>query len=103
MNISNTLRGNPGAPYRHNPNKVPALVRRHLAKARKSNSDAQNYGGSTGGLKNIKARGGGLDVLLRRAQEKRDEQSIFDTFGLEEDMRKTSSPASLGVENFDLY
>ena len=78
-------------------------MRRHLAKARKSHSDAQNYGGSTGGLKNIKARGGGLDVLLRRAQEKRDEQSIFDTFGLEEDMRKASSPASLGVESFDLY
>ena len=104
LNISNTLRGNPGAPYRHNPKKVEPLVRKHLARARKSNSDAQSYGGSTGGRKSLQSGGSGLNVLRERATKMRTDEEIFNDSAAElgHDMRKEFSPKSSGFETFDL-
>lgn len=52
-----------------------ALVRTHLARARRMNSDAQSYGGSTGGLSSI--GGGGLQTLLTRNALVKEERETF--------------------------
>ena len=56
-------------------NKKSALVRRHLAKARKFNHDSQNYGGSTGGRKSIDG-GSGISVLNRRSAQQAEESQV---------------------------
>tara|TARA_R100001443_G_scaffold60573_1_gene70889 strand:- start:11 stop:265 length:255 start_codon:yes stop_codon:yes gene_type:complete len=57
-------------------NKKSALVRRHLARARKFNHDAQKYGGSTGGRKSIDG-GSGISVLNRRTAQQGAENQLF--------------------------
>ena len=52
-------------------------MRRHLAKARKSHSDAQNYGGSTGGRKSLTGSTG-INVMNQRASEQGAKRQIFD-------------------------
>lgn len=53
-----------------------ALVRSYLAQARRAVSDAQSYGGSTGGQKTADG-GGGLNTLLTRNAILRDERETF--------------------------
>ena len=57
-------------------NKKSDLVRKHLARARRANHHAQNYGGSTGGRKSID-RGSGINVLNRRSAEQAAESQVF--------------------------
>jgi|TARA_X000001036_G_C20395072_1_gene690265 hypothetical protein len=57
-------------------NKKSALVKRHLAKARKFNHDAQNYGGSTGGRRSLDG-GSGINVLNRRSAQQKEENQVF--------------------------
>ena len=57
-------------------NRKSALVKRHLAKARKFNHDSQNYGGSTGGRKSIDA-GSGISVLNRRSAQQGEQNQLF--------------------------
>lgn len=53
-----------------------ALVRSYLAQARRAASDAQSYGGSTGGQKSADG-GSGLNTLLNRNEILRDERETF--------------------------
>ena len=57
-------------------NRKSELVRKHLAKARRANHHAQNYGGSTGGRKSIDS-GSGISVLNRRSAEQAAESQVF--------------------------
>ena len=57
-------------------NRKSALVKRHLAKARKFNHDTHNYGGSTGGRKSIDA-GSGISVLNRRSAQQGEQNQLF--------------------------
>jgi len=57
-------------------NRKSALVKRHLAKARKFNHDSQNYGGSTGGRKSIDG-GSGISVLNRRTAQQGEQNQLF--------------------------
>ncbi len=57
-------------------NRKSALVKRHLARARKFNHDSQNYGGSTGGRKSIDA-GSGISVLNRRSAQQGEQNQLF--------------------------
>ena len=70
-------------------NKKSALVRRHLAKARKFNHDSQNYGGSTGGRKSIDG-GSGISVLNRRSAQQAEESQVF-----KEDLEKYGARRAL--------
>jgi hypothetical protein len=53
-----------------------ALVRSYLAQARRAVSDAQSYGGSTGGQKSA-GGSSGLSTLLNRNEILRDERETF--------------------------
>lgn len=53
-----------------------ALVSSYLGQARRALSDAQSYGGSTGGQKSADG-GGGLNALLTRNEILRDERETF--------------------------
>lgn len=53
-----------------------ALVRSYLARARRAVSDAQSYGGSTGGQKAMDG-GSGLGALLNRNEILKDERETF--------------------------
>tara|TARA_X000000368_G_scaffold407111_1_gene386172 strand:- start:359 stop:613 length:255 start_codon:yes stop_codon:yes gene_type:complete len=70
-------------------NKKSALVKRHLAKARKFNHDSQNYGGSTGGRKSIDG-GSGISVLNRRSAQQAEESQVF-----KEDLEKYGARRAL--------
>lgn len=55
-----------------------AIVRSHLARARRENQQAQRYGGSTGG---VSSAGGGINVITGRAANIKDAREIFRTEG----------------------
>jgi hypothetical protein len=55
-----------------------ALVGQYLAKARRENRFANDYGGSTGGLKNA---GSGLQALQNRSARQAELRKIFDEEG----------------------
>jgi hypothetical protein len=54
------------------------LVRAYLARARNENRAAQDYGGSTGG---IRSAGGGMAVVTGRNVDIKDAREIFKTEG----------------------
>jgi hypothetical protein len=60
--------------------KADALVNAYLAKARRENRFANDYGGSTGGLKNASA-GSGLQSLQNRSARQAELRKIFDEEG----------------------
>lgn len=66
-----------------------ALVRRHLAKARKENHRAQNYGGSTGGRKSLDGSGG-IRILNQRTTQQAAESQVF-----KEDLEKYGARRAL--------
>ena len=70
-------------------NRKSALVKRHLAKARKFNHDSQSYGGSTGGRKSIDG-GSGISVLNRRSAQQAEDSQIF-----KEDLEKYGARRAL--------
>ena len=57
-----------------------ALVRHHMARARKAAAAAKNYGGSTGGTKSIDSNRG-LNVLKQRGAEMAERNKIFEEEG----------------------
>ena len=57
-------------------NKKSALVRRHLARARKFNHDSQNYGGSTGGRRSLDG-GSGIRVMNQRTAQQGVDNQLF--------------------------
>ena len=57
-------------------NKKSALVRRHLARARKFNHDSQNYGGSTGGRRSLDG-GSGIRVMNQRTAQQGEQNQLF--------------------------
>jgi hypothetical protein len=81
-------------------NKKSALVRKHLARARRANHHAQNYGGSTGGRKSID-RGSGISVLNRRSAEQAAESQVFkddlDQYGAKREAWEARKLPSLGT------
>ncbi len=80
-------------------NKKSDLVRKHLARARRANHHAQNYGGSTGGRKSID-RGSGINVLNRRSAEQAAESQVFkddlDTYGAKREVWEAKRMPALG-------
>ena len=71
------MKGNSSSPYRWGPQSKSGLVRKYLAKARSLNSQAQSYGGSTGGRSSID-QGSGINVLNRRSAEKSEKKKVFE-------------------------
>ena len=61
---------------RRSTNRSDSLVRNYLARARKENSVAQSYGGSTGGRSSIDVNRG-LDILRERASEQSERNKVF--------------------------
>jgi|TARA_R100001443_G_scaffold1906_1_gene6599 hypothetical protein len=53
-----------------------ALVRAHLARSRKSNHDAQSYGGSTGGRKSLDSNTG-IKLLNQRSAQQAEDNQLF--------------------------
>lgn len=53
-----------------------ALVRGHLARARKFNHDSQSYGGSTGG-RGTDGSNAGLQVIAQRSTDVKDARRVF--------------------------
>lgn len=56
--------------------RAEGLARTYLARARRALSDAQSYGGSTGGAQSSDG-GGGLNALLNRNQVIKEERKTF--------------------------
>ena len=73
------MRGNSSAPYRYR--KKDALVRNYLAQARRYNSNAQSYGGSTGGRKSLDARGRGITNMSQRSAQQAEKGKVFEEAG----------------------
>ncbi|MAV44549.1 MAG: hypothetical protein CMA30_08765 [Euryarchaeota archaeon] len=71
------MKGNSSSPYRWGPQSKSGLVRKYLAKARSLNSQAQSYGGSTGGRSSID-QGSGINVLNRRSAEQSEKKKVFE-------------------------
>ena len=81
-------------------NKKTALVRKHLARARRANHHAQNYGGSTGGRKSIDD-GSGIRILNRRSSEQAAESQVFkddlDKYGARKEAWEARKMPELGT------
>lgn len=66
---------------RSSSDQADALVRRSLGAARRINSSAQSYGGSTGGASSAAGYSAGPSVSAARGTELSDARQIYKTYG----------------------